>query len=151
MLRKLFLGACIGGLLMGQFFEAPQEQQAQTDKLILNLQSPDQKTRNIAEYKLLKVAKSKSRSKPQEAEGLIKQILTRNPNSADAHMRLAEIKLKRWSVNKNTSHKAAGMNHLRRAKRLHKQKNDELTVQKLEKIEAQINRGSASYNWVFPM
>ncbi|MEO0838438.1 MAG: hypothetical protein AAF063_05990 [Cyanobacteria bacterium J06643_5] len=42
------------------------------------------------------------------------------------------------------------MNHLRQAKRLHKQKNDELTVQKLEKIEAQINRGSASYNWVFP-
>ena len=55
------------------------------------------------------------------------------------------------SVNKNTSDKAVGMNHLRRAKRLYKQKDDELTVQKLEKIEAQINRGSASYNWVFPM
>ena len=151
MLRKLFLGACIGGLLMGQFFEAPQEQQARTDKLIVNLQSPDQKTRNMAEYKLLKVAKSKSRSKPQEAEALIKQILASNPNSADAHMRLAEIKLKKWSVNKNTSDKAAGMNHLRQAKRLYKQKEDELTVQKLEKIESHINRGSASYNWVFPM
>ena len=151
MLRKLFLGACIGGLLMGQVFESPQEQQARTEKLILNLQSPDQKTRNIAEYKLLKVAKSKSRSKPQEAEVLIKQILARNPNSADAHMRLAEIKLKRWSVTKNTSDKSVGMNHLRRAKRLYKQKNDELTVQKLEKIESQINRGSASYNWVFPI
>ena len=150
MLRKLFLGACIGGLLMGQVFESPQEQQSRTEKLILNLQSPDQKTRKIAEYKLLKVAKSKSRSKPQEAEVLIKQILVSNPNSADAHMRLAEIKLKRWSVNKNTSDKAVGMNHLRRAKRLYKQKDDELTVQKLEKIESQINRGSASYNWVFP-
>ncbi|MEM7556220.1 MAG: hypothetical protein AAF378_19370 [Cyanobacteria bacterium P01_A01_bin.84] len=136
---------------MGQFFESPKEQQARTDELIVNLQSPDQKTRNIAEYKLLKVAKGKSRSKPQEAEALIKQILVSNPNSAVAHMRLAEIKLKRWSVTKNTSDKAAGMNHLRQAKRLYKQKNDELTVQKLEKIEAQINRGSASYNWVFPM
>ncbi len=51
------MGACIGGLLMGQFFQAPQERQARTDKLILNLQFPDQKTRNmanIAEYKLLK-------------------------------------------------------------------------------------------------
>ena len=150
MLRKLFLGACIGGLLMGHFFEAPQEQQARTDKLIVNLQSPDQKTRNIAEYKLLKVAKSKSRSKPQEAEVLIRRILARNPNSADAHMRLAEIKLKRWSVNKNTSDKAVGMNHLRQAKRLYKQKEDELTVQKLEKVEQLVDRGSASYNWVFP-
>ena len=145
------MGACIGGLLMGQVFESPQERQAQTDELIVNLQSPDQKTRNIAEYKLLKVVKSKSRSKPQEAEVLIKQILARNPNSADAHMRLAEIKLKRWSVTKNTSDKAAGMNHLRQAKRLYKQKDDELTVQKLEKIEAQINRGSDSYNWVITM
>ena len=151
MLRKLFLGACIGGLFMGQVFESPKEQQARTDELIVNLQSPDHKTRNIAEYKLLKVAKSKSRSKPQEAEVLIKQILARNPNSADAHVRLAEIKLKRWSVNKNTSDKAVGMNHLRQAKRLYKQKDDELTVQKLEKIEVQINRGIASYNWVFPM
>ncbi|MEO0838412.1 MAG: hypothetical protein AAFY21_00545 [Cyanobacteria bacterium J06641_2] len=151
MLRKLFLGACIGGLFMGQVFEAPQEQQAQTDELIVNLQSPDQKTRNIAEYKLLKVAKSKSRSKPQEAEALIKQILTRNPNSADAHMRLAEIKLKRWSVNKNTIDKAAGMQHLRRAKRLYELKNDKLTVQKLEKVEQMVNQGSASYNWVFPI
>ncbi|MEM8778382.1 MAG: hypothetical protein AAGF26_05815 [Cyanobacteria bacterium P01_G01_bin.49] len=151
MLRKLFLGACIGGLLMEQVFESPQEQQARTDELIVNLQSPDQKTRNIAEYKLLKVAKGKSRSKPQEAEVLIKQILGRNPNSADAHMRLAEMKLKKWSVNKNTSDKAAGMNHLRQAKRLYKQKNDELTVQKLEKVEQMVNRGSASYNWVFPM
>ena len=150
MLRKLFLGACIGGLLMGQVFESPQERQARTDKLILNLQSPDQKTRNIAEYKLLKVAKGKSRSKPQEAEALIKQIIASNPNSADAHMRLAEIKLKRWSVNKDTSDKAVGMNHLRRAKKLYKQKDDELTVQKLENIETQVNRGSASYNWVFP-
>lgn len=151
MLRKLFLGACIGGLLMGQFFEAPQEEQARTDELIVNLKSPDHKIRKIAEYKLLKVAKSKSRSKPQEAEALIRQIIARNPNSADAHMRLAEIKLKRWSVNKNTSDKTVGMNHLRQAKRLYKQKGDELTVQKLEKIESHINRGSASYNWVFPM
>jgi hypothetical protein len=31
-----------------------------------------------------------------------------------------------------------------------KQKNDELTVQKLEKVEQMVNQGSASYNWVFP-
>ncbi|MEM9925040.1 MAG: hypothetical protein AAF915_15025 [Cyanobacteria bacterium P01_D01_bin.50] len=60
------------------------------------------------------------------------------------------IPLKERFVNKNTSEKAAGMNHLRQAKRLYKQKDDELTVQKLEKIESQINRGSASYNWIFP-
>lgn len=52
---------------------------------------------------------------------------------------------------KNNSHKAAGMNHLRQAKKLYKQKNDESTIKKLEKIESQVNRGSASYNWVFPM
>ena len=58
-----------------------------------------------------------------------------NPNSADAHMRLAETKSKRWSVKKNTSDKAVGMYDERQAKMLYKQKDDEFTVQKLEKVE----------------
>lgn len=150
MLRKLFFGACIGGLLMGQFYEAPKVQQERSEKLILDLQSSDQKTRQVAEFQLLKIAKYKTVSQPQEAEILITKILASNPNSEAAHMRLAEIQLKRWSVKKNPSDKVTGMKHLRRAIELYKQADAEIIAQKLEKVESQVNQGTPSYNWIFP-
>ncbi len=150
MLRKLFFGACIGGLVIGQFYSAPKEQQALEEKLLQNLQSQNQQTRKLAEGELLKLAKHKSNSKSKQAEALIKQILASNPNSAKAHMRLAEIQLRRWNVNKNPTDKAAGINHLRQARELYRQENADLIAQKLEKVESQVNQGIPAYAWDFP-
>ncbi|MBD2774304.1 hypothetical protein [Iningainema tapete] len=150
MIRKLLFGACIGGLIIGQVYEAPLEQQAKEAKLWQNTQSSNDTTRARAEGELLKLAKNKGISNSSEAEAIYKQILAINPNSAPAHTRLAEIQLKRWSTTKNPIDKESGLNHLSKAKELYKQYKVDFYVQKLEKVEAQVNKGTPGYAWDFP-
>ncbi|GAB1544800.1 hypothetical protein NUACC21_74760 [Scytonema sp. NUACC21] len=163
MIRKLLFGACIGGLIMGSFYEAPQEQLAQEQRLWQNIQSSNEKTRSRAEGELLRIAGNKDGRNRAEAEAIYKQILAINPNSATAHTRLAEIQLKRWSRTKNLTDKESGLQHLRKAIEFARQNYNSVSentpllkegasyyVKQLEKVESQVNRGTPSHTWNFP-
>ncbi len=93
MIRKFLLGACIGGLLMGQVYEAPREQKAQQIKWTQDLSSSNQKKREMAQGQLLQLARSTGISNRAAAEGIYLQILANDPNCKQAHIRLAEMYL----------------------------------------------------------
>ena len=163
MIRQLLFCACIGGLLMGQVYEAPKEQQAKQDKWSQDLGSDSKEKREMAEGQLYQLARTKAISNRAEAEAIYKQILASDPNCEPAHIRLAEIYLNRWNGKTNSPDKELGLQHLRRAIELSYQdiqsysdktsflKQDAIDrVKKLEKIEQQVNQGVTGLGLDFP-
>ncbi len=164
MFRKFLFCACIGGLLMGQVYEAPKEQLAKQDKWSTDLGSSNQEKRSMAEGQLYQLARSKAISNRAEAEAIYKQILASNPNCDKAHVRLAEIYLGRWNGKTNSPDKELGLQHLRRAITLANQNIQSISadktpllkqaaidhVLKLSQIEQQVNQGVTGLGLDFP-
>ena len=164
MIRQLLFCACIGGLLMGQVYEAPLEQQAKQNKWSQDLGSSNKEKRSQAEGQLYQLARSKAISNRAEAEAIYKQILASNPNCEPAHVRLAEIYLGRWNGKNNSPDKELGSQHLRRAIELAKLDIQSISadktpllkesaidhVKKLEKIEQQVSQGVTGLGLDFP-
>ncbi|NMG09757.1 hypothetical protein [Brasilonema sp. UFV-L1] len=163
MIRKLLFGACIGGLIMGQVYEAPHEQQTKEQRLWQNTQSSNDKTRARAEGELLRLARNFDVSNRARAEAIYQQILASNPNNEQAHVRLAEIYLERWNGKNNSADKELGLQHLRRAIELAHQRSKSLSeetpllkeatldyIKKLSTIEEKVNQGVTGYGLNFP-
>ena len=72
MIRQLLFCACIGGLFMGNIYEAPQEQQAKQDKWSTDLGSDNKEKREMAQGQLFQLARTKAISNRAEAEAIYK-------------------------------------------------------------------------------
>ena len=163
MIRQLLFCACIGGLFMGNIYEAPKEQQAKQDKWSTDLGSSNKEKREMAEGQLYQLARSKAISNRAEAEAIYKQILASNPNCEPAHVRLAEIYLGRWNGKTNSPDLDLGLQHLRRAIELANQDIQSYSdktpflklgaidhAKKLSQIEQQVNQGVTGLGLDFP-
>ena len=163
MIRQLLFCACIGGLFMGNIYEAPKEQLAKQNKWSQDLSSSNKEKREMAQGQLYQLARSKAISNRAEAEAIYKQILASDPNCEPAHVRLAEIYLQRWNGKTNSPDKELGLQHLRRAIELANLDMQSISDQtpllkesaidhakKLEKIEQRVNQGVSGLGLDFP-
>ena len=163
MIRQLLFCACIGGLFMGNIYEAPQEQLAKQNKWSQDLGSDNKEKRSQAEGQLYQIARSTAISNRAEAEAIYKQILASNPNCEPAQVRLAEIYLGRWNGKTNSPDLEMGLQHLRRAIQLANQDIQSYSdktpflklgaidhAKKLETIEQRVNQGVTGLGLDFP-
>ena len=124
----------------------------QEQKLFKDLNSGNPKTRALVELQLLEKVLENQFDKTR-AESIVKKILAKNHKSAEAHMVLSKVLLADWWLTKDIDSpsiledKRKGLEHLRQAKRLYKEKNMRSQAQKLEKVESEIQRGEGYLVW----